>query len=459
MKIVSNLVISCVLVFSIVSCKDCAPNIDQKQDLSNTDFIYIDGNKFALKNEPYFAMMLNYVLDTRSIDGEFIISPYIGYETPAVYETNTKADIENQLRGHFQLIKEMGFNTVRLCFDRITIRKDKYCYSANGVNYFIEEDYFAILEALKTAIDIAGEKELRVMLLLKNPSAHPSLENFAVRIMQAFKENPTIFAYDLFNEPLYFDPVEHTKTEVCAIVSHWKSLMNEHAPNQLLTIGFSEPIETFKWDPSILPVDFIAFHTYHPLRVKSEVYWYSTYVNKPWMIGETAMPADNDSISYEEQRAFMLDLYKYVLDCGGTGFGWWEFQESTGGNFEAKYTGLLTHEGTTTTQDNKHTIIGTQKPTVEAFMNIEPYTPQKKVRPVNYYNIVGYNNFVVRGKIVNKWTRRPIEGATIRGWTDTWVGMNTFSDKNGEFTLYSNAEAVHFQISAPGMDQIGRAHV
>jgi hypothetical protein len=282
------------------------------------------------------------------------------------------------------------------------------------------------------------------------------LEDFIIKIFERFRDNPEIFAYDLMNEPLYFDnEKKHDKKRVFQIVSFWQKRVYEYAPHQLFTIGFAEPIEVNVWDPALLPVDFVAFHTYHPLRVKSEIYWYSTYVNKPWMIGETALPAENDSISYNDQTSFMQEVYQYVVDCGGAGFGWWEFQESPVGNFEAQFTGLLNHEGTTTTKDGNYTIIGTVKPAAKLLPQLADYKPQEKVRPINYFNMLGYNNYVIKGRVVNKKTGEPIEGAVVRGWSKWWtVGVNTYTDENGYFTLYSNKEMEHFSISAPKMKRL-----
>ena len=173
------------------------------------------------------------------------------------------------------------------------------------------------------------------------------------------------------------------------------------------------------------------------------------------MIGETALPADNDSISYQDQTSFMRETYQYVVDCGGAGFGWWDFQEAVHGSVEAKFTGLLNHEGTTTTKDGNYTIIGTVKPAGLLLPELIHYQPQEKVRPINYYNMLGYNNYVIKGKIINKKTKKPIEGAVVRGWTLWWnVGVNTYTDENGNFTLYTNDEMIHFSISAPYMKRL-----
>ena len=436
----------------VISCQNTTRLERPKMDLSNTDFIYLNGNHFEWRNEKFFPIMLNYIVSFRHINDEFLFSPHIDYEEIGVFESNTKEAIEEQLRGHFQLISEMGFNSIRLCFDRIGCNKKRYYYGADGKEFFVDADYEKILNGLETLVNIAEEKGLRIMLLFRKPWEDKQLEDFTIKVLKRFKDNPTIFAYDLMNEPLYFNENQlKSKKEVIKTVTYWQKMMYEHAPYQLFTIGFSEPIEVFLWDPSLLPVDFVAFHTYHPLRVKSEIYWYSTYVGKPWMIGETALPADNDSIPYEDQANFMREVYQYIADCGGAGLGWWDFQEASQGNLEALFTGILNHKGTTTTQDGKYTIIGTVKPAAGEIQYFSEYIPKEKVRPVNYFNNLGYNNFLIKGKIIDKQTKKPIEGAVIRGWTQWWnIAWNTYSDENGNFTLYSNEKYIHFAISAPG---------
>jgi hypothetical protein len=436
----------------------CNQQYDEKEhDLSGTDFIYLDGKEFKLRNEKYFPIMLNYILSCREINGEFLLSPHIDYEDIGIFETNTKQEIEKQFRTHFQLIKEMGFNSLRLCFDRVGKDGDRHYYQVDKGKYFVDNDCEKILNALETVLKIAEEKELRVMLLFRSPIDSEDLKSFTINILKKFKDNPTIFSYDFINEPLYFDLEPHRKKDdVCQITWEWRRMMREYAPYQMFTIGFSEPIEVFEWDPAITPVDFIAFHTYNPMRAKNEIFWYSTYIDKPWMIGETGLPADNDSISYEDQAIFVKGVFEYVVDCEGAGFGLWDFQE---GNipdyFEAQHVGLLNHEGITITTEGD-TIKGTVKPAGQIITSLSDYYKTgKKERPVNYFNMLGYQNFCIKGRVYNKNTNQAIEGAVIRGWNEYWsVGQNTYTDSHGEFTLYSNDECVHFEISAPGMSKI-----
>ncbi|MCF0206428.1 MAG: carboxypeptidase regulatory-like domain-containing protein, partial [Bacteroidales bacterium] len=214
---------------------------------------------------------------------------------------------------------------------------------------------------------------------------------------------------------------------------------------QLFTIAFSEPIEVFEWDASILPVDFVEMHTYHPLRVANEAYWYGHYCNKPWMVGETSLPADNNTIKYEWQTNFMRDSYRVALANGAAGYGWWEFGDSPNGvNFEAQYSGLFYKED------------GVLKPK-PALSMVKQLKAEKQNLPIpaNYHNMLGYNNIALEGRITDAETGKGIEGAVIRGWNEYWsVGMNTFTDAEGNFTLYSNDICTHFEISAPGYSHL-----
>ena len=426
---------------------------------AKTDFIYVEDNGFKLHGEPFFPMMLNYIVCFQSTqDGSFIVAPDIHYDSTGYVEAWGKEAVKEQLDGHFQLIQEMGFNTLRVCFDRTGKDEKGIYYGASEKKFYIgnRQDAEAVIRGLKEFLAIAEAHDLHVMLLIKSPLGDPDIEKFTIRMLKTLQDCPTLFAYDFMNEPLYFDPVEkREKKNAKRLVTHWKELMTKNAPYQLLTIGFSEPIEVFEWDPSMLPVDFVEFHTYHPLRVASEIYWYSQYVGKPWMIGETGLPADGDSISYEEQASFLCETYQLVRDAGGCGYGWWEFQELPGTHFEAQYTGLLNHDGITQTADGKYTIMGTLKPAGRCLKSLADYKPQAIKRPVNYHNILGYKNIRITGTIIDQRTKQPIEGAVIRGWNEWWsVGMNTYSDENGRFTLYSNDECVHFEISAPGKSKV-----
>lgn len=427
----------------------------------NRDFVELEENGFVYQEEPFFPLMINYILEMRQLNGKYYLVPLKEYDTAGVFESNTPEELIAECRGQLQIMKDMGFNSLRVCMDRVKTGRKGFYYPTDSAGtikpLYLAESTEKILNAFEFYVEIAAEMDMQIMWLLKPPIDSDELWEFTEDLLHRFSDNPTIFAYDFFNEPLYFDIQRKAdKESVIELVDSWRDLMESEAPNQLFTLGLSEPIEVFRWDPSLLDVDFISFHTYHPTRVMSEIYWYSKYGEKPWMVGETGLQADGDSISYQDQALFNQAIYDQVRNCGGLGLGFWEFQEVTYSNFEGNHTGLISRDGTTTSSDGSYTMKGTIKPAGSNIKLLEKRRePGSCVQPVNYYNMLGYSNFLLKGKLKNAETEEPVEGALIRGWNIYWnIGMNTYSDEKGEFTLYTNDYPVHLEISAPGMNRL-----
>lgn len=369
-------------------------------------YVGLHEGTFWLNGERWFPMMLNYKAEMHMVNDRLEV-------TPASWYTGSN------IREHFDTIAAWGFNAVRVCLDVLDER----------------EDTAAMFRATRHMILQADSAGLHVMLLIKAPF-EGYWRDYAIGLMHTLSDMPALWAYDLMNEPLYFDPEPNrTKKEAVRIVDEWRCLVRTHAPRQLFTVATAEPIEVFEWDPSMLPVDFIEMHTYHPLRVPSEMWWYSHYCGKPWMIGETGLPADGDSIPYKAQMQFMQETYRYARQCDAIGYGWWEFQDCPNGvNFEAQYTGLRDRNG------HRKVICLPSEPTE---------FPEYPEPPANYYNMLAYINIAVTGRVIDN-NGNPVEGAVIRGWNDNWsVGMNTYSDSTGHFRLVSNDICTHFEISAP----------
>ena len=424
------------------------------------EYVTLKEGKFECEGKPFFPLMLNYVVEFRYAENQFFLSPTMAYERENAYENADSLQTAHQLKGHFKLIREMGFNSVRICLDRLDSEKEHYYYPASYRKLSLRDQADFITKAIHELVQMANKEGLKVMLLIKPPYDNDMLKQFTRKLLSEMSHVPGLFAYDFFNEPLYFDEkndasgarLVRPKNEAISIVREWKEMMGDLAPRQLFTIGFSEPIEVFEWDPSMLPVDFICFHTYHPLRIPNEIYWYSKYSGKPWMIGETSLPADNKKVSYADQHILFNDVMQRILNCGGIGIGWWEFQEIPGTHFEAQFTGILNREGITYTADKKHAIIGSLKPVVSA---IKKANELKKTGDCicmsNYYNMLGYSNYLLETQVIDSDTEEPIEGAVIRGWNDDWkIGLNTFSDVNGRLKISSNTPCVHFEVSALG---------
>lgn len=382
--------------------------IDNIPIIEPSDYVELQNNRLMLHGEPWFPLMVNYIT---SIDVDHVV--------PATWYTG------DNMREHFDTIASWGFNAVRICLDKIRENSDTA----------------AVYHSIRHMVQQADSAGLRVMLLTRAPF-NGYWRDYTIGLMKQLADIPALWAYDLMNEPLYFDPEpKRDKAEAAGIVSEWRKLVRTYAPKQLFTVATAEPIEVFEWDPAMLPVDFIEMHTYHPLRVQAEMWWYSHYCGKPWMVGETGLSADGDSISYEDQVLFMQETYCYARQNGAIGFGWWEFQDCPGGvNFEARHTGLRDRNGR-------------RKPVVNLVHSLgHPAAqshPHPTAPPTNYYNMLAYQNVAVTGRVIDD-KGKPIEGAVVRGWNTDWsVGMNTYTDHTGCFRLVSNDICTHFEISAP----------
>lgn len=445
----------------LLSCQDNGIVFDNSpRDTKAKDFVYLQDGHFMCNDTAWFATMLNYKVEWRKFGDTVCISPAIYYENPDNWEHSDALGTTTQLLKHIAFSSSLGFNTMRFCIDVLNKDEQGYFYGNGEGPIYLLQDSSAILQAIDTLLDLCNRVGIRAMLLLK-PPLDEELTAFTEALLRHCADNPTILAYDFMNEPLYFDPADtREKQDAYRIVAGWRDMMNQHAPHQLFTIGFAEPIEVFEWDPSVLPVDFVEVHTYHPLRVASEMYWYGHYCGKPWMVGETALPADGDSVPYCWQERFLHESFQCAIDNGAIGYGWWEFQDCPSGvNFEAQYTGLLSHNRTIATPYGE--IVGSLKTTSKPpllhddWENIASLRRPTTAPPVNYFNMLGYQDLMVAGTIVDATTHKPIEGAVVRGWNEWWsVGENTFSGKDGQFTLISNDIMTHFELSAPGYECI-----
>jgi len=432
----------------------------KKSNENSHGFIYLENKQFKINDTSFFPLMINYGTCIRNINNHYIASPIKSYGLPFQFDSFSEDSIYKTIETHFKIIKNMGFNTIRLIGPVRIVQKNKHLFFQDFTLKKeklvpIKDHYKDYLSCIKTVVDIAKQLNLKILLLVGDNFVGSNEEDeFIIKLLSFFKDEPTIFAYEFFNEPLYFDKLkEREKLNALKVVNNWRKKMDEYAPNQLMTIGFSEPIEVFEWDAEILPVDFLAFHVYNPLRIPNEIYWYSHYIHKPWIIGETGLAADNDSVLYERQSAFLKQTYQYALNCGASGFGIWQFQDVLWGAWRQNYKGLVTNAGTITV-DN-FTIHGSLKPAANVIKDLHKLKPATCYRPGNYFNMRDYHNFLIKGKVIDEATGKPIEGAVIRGWTKDWRwGTNTFSDSSGTFWLYSQWKFTHFRISAPTYDRI-----
>ena len=178
------------------------------------------------------------------------------------------------------------------------------------------------------------------------------------------------------------------------------------------------------------------------------MYWYGKYIKKPWIIGETAIPADNDSVSYEEQRAFAEKTLRQAYNCGAIGYSWWQYKDVEWYNFHANFLGVVSRKGETINSKGIK-VNGTPKPTAEVFKN---YKPQKDKEGClcldNYYNYSAHKDCRITG-ILSDNNGAPIEGGVVLAWNQHWTSSyHTVTKKDGSFELLGNFPFYHWMASA-----------
>ena len=452
MRIGRKVSILVLCMFALASCTRKAP----------AEFITLEDGHFVEQGKAFFPLAVNYLADLQWNDTACWAASCRNYERADRFRFSTRDSSLMQIEGEFELIKRMGFNTVRivgigsnLVFPegsdslrmqgRYGMGNDSlYAFTGTG-----EQRYFQALDEL---LQVAERTELKVILLVRLIPERKEYEEHLARLADRFRDRPVLMAYDLYNEPLYFDMPHHRpKKEVYEVVKSWRRILRKHAPYQLTTIGLVGVPEVFAWDPAILDVDFISFHPYeYELeQVRNEIQWYADQVDKPWIIGETAIPADNDSVPYSDQLEFARKTLAQTVACGGIGYSWWQFKDVHWGRFHADYMGVMDRHGWTDAGPGLPPIEGTVKSVVQAFQEFDPKADHGPcVQLPNYYNFSSLHTTKLTGRIVDQ-DRNPIAGGVVLGWDEGWKSAYyTKSKADGSFELYGDFYFHHWMVSA-----------
>ncbi len=428
---------------------------------SNKGFVSLEDGKFRLDGQPFFPVAVNYIAHLQFNDSTCWPAPFRNYERNDRFRYTNKDSALLLLKAEFTLIRKMGFNSVRVTnlASDMKLKGDslfpylpaQYGAGKDSLYPLTGRHVGQYLEAVDELAEIAEETGLKVVLLVKLFPGVSAYERQAAKLLDRLKDRPAIMAYDFFNEPLYFDIHDRPKREVHQVVQHWQQLFKQHAPHQLTTIGLVGVPEVFAWDPNVLDVDFISFHPYEyePNQVLSELYWYGEQVDKPWIIGETSLPADNDSVPYADQLAFARKTLAQTVACGGVGYSWWQYKDVKWGRFHSDYMGVLKQEGTTDVAPGLPDVDGTVKPVAQAFSEFKAEAVAGTCeKPANYYNFSSLHGAKLTGKLLDQ-DRKPIEGGVILGWNEHWTrSYYTKSKADGSFELFGDFRFHHWMVSA-----------
>ncbi|MBP9159817.1 MAG: cellulase family glycosylhydrolase [Flavobacteriales bacterium] len=416
---------------------------------------------FVLEGKPFFPLGVNYIVQLQWNDTACWAAPCRNYEVPGTFRFLSRDSSLMQIKAEFALMRNMGFNSVRIT----SLASDLQPLEGNtglalhsqygtGMDTLFPLNNATMpryLDAVDELVTLAQESGLKLVMLVRLVPGEALYEKQFAQLADRFRDRPVVMAYDLFNEPLYFDVHDRPKADVYPVVSGWQRLLKAHAPHQLSTIGLVGVPEVFAWDPNILDVDFISFHPYEyqPEQVRNELRWYGEHVDKPWIIGETSLPADNDSVPYTDQLEFARKTLAQARACGAVGYTWWQFQDVGWGRFHSDYMGVLDRTGETRVADGLPVVHGTVKPVAEAFREFRAdVAPSDCPALPNYYNFSSLSAARLTGRILDE-QGKPIEGGVVTGWDAGWsTSYYTISKSDGSFALYGDFPFHHWMASA-----------
>lgn len=425
------------------------------------EFVRIEDNRFVINGQKEMLLTANYIVTFQS-DGETIWpSSYQGYQHNKRFTYNNREGSLQKLAAELQMMADMGFNSVRVVqlIENVKavpgsedLHLRVYGPDGHGRDWALdsEERIQMFLGGVEDFNTLASEAGLSTILLARIRPDWPESAELFTRVLDAFKEDPRILAYDIYNEPLYFDSVRRMKPEVEAIADDWMRSFRKHDPNHLFTIGLAGIREVFRWDPNILDVDFISFHPYEyePDQVRNELYWYSNYVDKPWVIGETSIPADNDSVPYSDQVDFAEKTLARACACGAAGYSWWQYKDVKWEKFHPSFMGLLGIDGDTANSKGE-SVLGHVKPVANVFAQFDAAAVKEHCQELaNYYSYDNYQGSALTGRVVNE-DGDPVQGAVVLGWNRFWQhSRHTVTQPDGTFELRGEFYFHHWMASA-----------
>ncbi len=427
----------------------------------DAQFVSIHDQQFVCNDLPFTPLVINYAVNIRHQDDRFWISRSMSYFTESS-TINCKDSIEcyNWMNEDFKLIRSWGFNCLRIVDFEFGIKDEEinknqtgtvdisYYYGPLKAHPFVEpfEDHFKLFDKI---IELAHKNDLKIIFLTggKKVDEFPyrmQYANYLNYLAKRYRNESTIMAFDLLNEPSYFHK-NHSKEEIQVIMKNWLGIIRSNAPNIMTTIGLSDVFTTYDWDPELMEVDFLSFHLYPDDNGKmdnyfNQVYWISKISKKPWIIGETGFSASFNKTNKKNhgqintQTEYFKKSIEFCLDCGGLGYSWWQFHDV---NWSPDF-GVL---------DSLNQI----KPIANEIKKYNSYKPLKvRCNPgLYYYGIQERVKNTIQGKVIDQ-ESKPVPNAIISAKSLNGKRSYTFSKPNGSFIIDNNSLITSIFVTAPG---------
>lgn len=367
--------------------------------------VTLDGKQFRLNGANFYPMVMNYAVELTMPSGSgaagwqnSYVTPYIEYGInngpnggpgSYIFECTNSTQCEADILTDLNYLKSINFNTIRVAHFYpkyknnggnpsffFNIRETgTYDWHYININLFVPNDpgLNFVLDQYEKLMQLADQAGMKLIFNMIGQSSTfeqvPGPNNDEIDYYDKFLEHlatrvagspyaHTVLAYDLWNEPCYFDEsFSKTKKNTCEIISQWYTTVKAHGSTPLVTIGTCGSGDSWFYDPAVLKVDFHSLHIYpdwrdfedrtHPViqqraisRIFDELYWFNKISPVPWIIGEIGFaasvnlpvspPLTNQNGAHgnlTDQANFAQLVLDATCNSGGSGFSWWYFQD------------------------------------------------------------------------------------------------------------------------------------
>jgi|GEM_PF-4394102 len=426
----------------------------------HVDYVTVDCNSFYdVNGDPFRPLAMNYIIHMRPVTRNavtgaalsppynYYLASYTNYCSPFGIPPHGATAFELAMWGgarhcgdsvqwkqkvvdDIHHLKTLGFNSIRvigIAPDSLT-EYQEYLVTSQASNPYAE--YFRLLDQF---IDILESEGMYAILSVGARTAytprqwdyHKTYDHYLKEVATHYAGNPTVMAYDLYNEPgwLYTPACSDTRDKYAAWVENSYWTIKKYARGQLVTIGLSDPPSTQVWDPDMMTVDFISYHFYptapddnlsaYTAQFQSMAYWAGNYTEKPWIIGETAYSGTNNAVSGtspdigtgSQQFSYALSSMQKSLNCGSIGYSWWTYNDDEGGSNPADWISIRTVDPG-----------GVDKPVASAFASYAGMAPAACTNGGTTYPV-------------------PSPDLNVNGWSRRWYNI---ADDIGGYRTYTS---------------------
>ncbi|HPE57477.1 MAG TPA: T9SS type A sorting domain-containing protein [Bacteroidales bacterium] len=481
-------------------------------------FIYYDGETFMENCETFYPKVIAYPVHIhKDINNEYHVSAWATYceynQSLGCFTSGSNATAwNNSIYNHLVTIANMGFNTIRINGLSVKVEKvssngsyklisnevrhqaeNLYCTAYNSIFEVNSSSYYIQFELIEELIDIVKlfnadhpNTPLRVSFITGIDVLSLVSEEYKLYLEalgEYFRDEKTIFSWEIQTEPEYqaHFPLDKDKIETAQDFTLWYDALKTADPNHFITFGV-EPYDLFYWDAELFTCDYLNFHSYQSQylynnptlihnRQNSFFKWFSNVYNKPWIIGETNLAADDElhaTVSFpyfateEEQREYLEFNLKQSTWYGSYGLTVWLYKDwgYDGVHYGSKF-GLvkMIEAGQPEIIKEGADAIINFNPNDECITCVDP-------EPNFYYNMDEYTDLVASGTVYDD-NNQPIQNAIIRAYSyipsyntmdeiyeNSYINYTTFTNEDGEFNVKRdpNSTVYLFRVSKPGYD-------